>query len=86
MASIAPHAPPPGSGSGAAARATASPGSCARSPWPSWSSPWCGSSAVWSIARLAHFHLSLLTTYPVGNAGGLLNSIEGTFVHRGRRP
>ncbi|HEY5026537.1 MAG TPA: PstA family ABC transporter permease [Acidimicrobiales bacterium] len=29
---------------------------------------------------LANFHFSLLTTYPVGNAGGLLNSIEGTFV------
>jgi len=29
---------------------------------------------------LAHFHFSLLTTYPVGNGGGLLNSIEGTFV------
>jgi phosphate transport system permease protein len=29
---------------------------------------------------LAHFRLSFLTTYPVGNGGGLLNSIEGTFV------
>jgi phosphate transport system permease protein len=29
---------------------------------------------------LAHFRLSFLTTYPVGNAGGLLNSIEGTFA------
>ncbi|HEY7948947.1 MAG TPA: hypothetical protein VID75_14795, partial [Acidimicrobiales bacterium] len=29
---------------------------------------------------LPHFRLSFLTTYPTGNAGGLLNSIEGTFV------
>src|ERR1700730_7754477 len=29
---------------------------------------------------LAHFRLSFLTTYPIGNAGGLLNSIEGTFA------
>jgi len=29
---------------------------------------------------LAHFHFSVLTTYPVGNPGGLLNSIEGTGV------
>jgi len=29
---------------------------------------------------LAHFRFSLITTYPVGNVGGLLNSIEGTFV------
>jgi phosphate transport system permease protein len=29
---------------------------------------------------LAHFRLSFLTTYPTGNVGGLLNSIEGTFV------
>ena len=29
---------------------------------------------------LAHFHFDLLTSYPIGNAGGLLNSIEGTFV------
>jgi phosphate transport system permease protein len=40
---------------------------------------------VWIIGgvadrALAHFHFNLLTTYPVGNAGGLLNSIEGTFV------
>jgi phosphate transport system permease protein len=40
---------------------------------------------VWIVSgvadrALAHFHLSLLTTYPVGNAGGLLNSIEGTLV------
>ena len=40
---------------------------------------------VWIVGgRLAralpHFHLSLLTTYPIGNVGGLLNSIEGTFV------
>jgi phosphate transport system permease protein len=40
---------------------------------------------VWIVAGVAvrglsHFRFSLLTTYPVGNAGGLLNSIEGTFV------
>ncbi|MGD0380117.1 MAG: phosphate ABC transporter permease PstA [Acidimicrobiales bacterium] len=40
---------------------------------------------VWIVGgvadrALAHFHLSLITTYPVGNGGGLLNSIEGTFV------
>jgi phosphate transport system permease protein len=40
---------------------------------------------VWVVGgvldhALAHFHFSLLTTYPVGNVGGLLNSIEGTFV------
>ncbi len=40
---------------------------------------------VWIVGgvvdrALANFHFSLLTTYPVGNAGGLLNSIEGTFV------
>jgi phosphate transport system permease protein len=29
---------------------------------------------------VAHFHWSLLTTYPVGNSGGLLNSIEGTLM------
>jgi len=29
---------------------------------------------------LAHFRFSLITTYPVGNVGGLLNSIEGTFL------
>jgi phosphate transport system permease protein len=29
---------------------------------------------------LAHFHFNLLTTFPVGNAGGLLNSMEGTAV------
>ncbi|HUI04769.1 MAG TPA: phosphate ABC transporter permease PstA [Acidimicrobiales bacterium] len=29
---------------------------------------------------IAHFHWSVLTTYPVGNAGGLLNAIEGTGV------
>jgi len=29
---------------------------------------------------LAHFRLSFLTTYPTGNVGGLLNSIEGTLV------
>jgi phosphate transport system permease protein len=29
---------------------------------------------------LPHFRLSFLTTYPTGNVGGLLNSIEGTFV------
>ncbi len=29
---------------------------------------------------LAHFHFDLLTTFPVGNAGGLLNSMEGTGV------
>ena len=29
---------------------------------------------------LPHFHFSVITTYPVGNGGGLLNSIEGTFV------
>jgi phosphate transport system permease protein len=39
---------------------------------------------VWIVGgvadrALAHFHFSLLTTYPVGNVGGLLNSIEGTF-------
>ena len=28
----------------------------------------------------AHFHFSLLTTYPLGNNGGLLNSVEGTLV------
>jgi phosphate transport system permease protein len=37
---------------------------------------------VYGVAdrALAHFHFSLLTTYPVGNVGGLLNSIEGTLV------
>lgn len=40
---------------------------------------------VWIVGgvadrALAHFHFNLLTTYPVGNGGGLLNSIEGTFV------
>jgi phosphate transport system permease protein len=29
---------------------------------------------------MAHFRFSLITTYPTGNVGGLLNSIEGTFV------
>jgi phosphate transport system permease protein len=29
---------------------------------------------------LSHFHWSVLTTYPVGNGGGLLNSIEGTLT------
>ena len=29
---------------------------------------------------VAHWHWSLLTTYPAGNGGGLLNSIEGTLV------
>jgi phosphate transport system permease protein len=40
---------------------------------------------VWIVGgvidrTVSHFHFSLLTTYPVGNGGGLLNSIEGTFV------
>jgi phosphate transport system permease protein len=40
---------------------------------------------VWIVGgvldhALAHFHFSVLTTYPVGNVGGLLNSIEGTFA------
>jgi phosphate transport system permease protein len=40
---------------------------------------------VWIVGgvlakALPHFHWSLLTTYPTGNVGGLLNSIEGTFV------
>jgi phosphate transport system permease protein len=40
---------------------------------------------VWIVGgvadrALAHFRFNLLTTYPVGNAGGLLNSIEGTAV------
>jgi phosphate transport system permease protein len=29
---------------------------------------------------LAHWHWDVLTTYPLGNSGGLLNSIEGTLV------
>ncbi len=40
---------------------------------------------VWIVGgvidrTVSGFHFSLLTTYPVGNGGGLLNSIEGTFV------
>ena len=40
---------------------------------------------VWIVGgvadrALAHFQFNLLTTYPVGNVGGLLNSIEGTAV------
>jgi phosphate transport system permease protein len=40
---------------------------------------------VWIVGGVAdralrNFHFSLLTTYPVGNIGGVLNSIEGTFV------
>jgi phosphate transport system permease protein len=40
---------------------------------------------VWIVGgvvdrTVANFHFSLLTAYPVGNFGGLLNSIEGTFV------
>lgn len=39
-------------------------------------------SIIWGVAGrgLAHFRLSFLTTYPTGNVGGLLNSIEGTLV------
>jgi ABC-type phosphate transport system permease subunit len=38
---------------------------------------------VWIVGgvidrTVSHFHFSLLTTYPVGNGGGLLNSIKGT--------
>lgn len=44
-----------------------------------------GVPVVWIVGgvadrALAHFQFSLLTTYPVGNGGGLLNSIEGTVV------
>jgi len=40
---------------------------------------------VWIVVgvvgrAVAHFHVSILTTYPLGNGGGLLNSIEGTAV------
>lgn len=33
-----------------------------------------------AVRALAHFRWSFLTTYPTGNAGGLLNSIQGTGV------
>ena len=59
-------------------------GGCAAWPWPWWSSRWCGSWAAWPAGPLAHWHWSVLTTYPVGNGGGLLNAIEGTLVHRAR--
>jgi len=40
---------------------------------------------VWIVVgvvgrAVAHFHFSILSTYPVGNGGGLLNSVEGTGV------
>lgn len=39
-------------------------------------------SIMWGIAghALAHWHWSYLTTYPSGNGGGLLNSIEGSLL------
>ena len=40
---------------------------------------------VWIVVTtakqaLSHFHWSVITTYPVGNGGGLLNSIEGSIT------